>query len=254
MPLDAQDVAALATALQSLITNPSPPPVNAVALKLPTFWTSRPEVWFTQVEAQFATRQISVDATKYNYVVAALDNTTAAEVEALLINPPDDNRYDALKEALISAFGKTQSQKDAELLSLSGLGDRKPTGLLRYMRSLNANPQTLMRALFLQQLPSDVRRVIASSDTLDLDELATAADRIMEASNQDHVGSPSCVSAARQPTTSSTPSSGACYYHRRFGEAAKKCRRNGCPLAHLVSSTTPAGSARQNQGNGPAGR
>lgn len=188
MPLNAEDVAALATALQSLIASPShsqpTSQVSAVALKLPTFWTSRPEIWFTQVEAQFATRQITSDETKFNYVVAALDNTTAAEVESLLHHPPSTDRYQALKSALIGAFGKTHDQRDAELLTLSGLGDRKPTGLLRYMRSLNADPQTLMRALFLHQLPSEVRRVLASSNTRDLDELAIAADRIMEASSQ----------------------------------------------------------------------
>ncbi|KFD56700.1 hypothetical protein M514_02376 [Trichuris suis] len=34
---------------------------NAVSLKLPTFWTSQPQVWFEQVEAQFNLRQISAD-------------------------------------------------------------------------------------------------------------------------------------------------------------------------------------------------
>lgn len=220
-----------------------------MALKLPTFWTSRPEIWFTQVEAQFATRQITSDETKFNYVVAALDNTTAAEVESLLLHPPSTDRYQALKSALIGAFGKTQDQRDAELLTLSGLGDRKPTGLLRYMRSLNADPQTLMRALFLHQLPSEVRRVLASSNTRDLDELAIAADRIMEASSQNYTETPSCVSAARQDTSPQN-----CYYHNRFGEAARKCRRNGCPLAHLVPRARSGTSTGAHSGNGPAGR
>ena len=33
--------------------------VNAVALKLPTFWTERPAVWFALAEAQFLVNGIT---------------------------------------------------------------------------------------------------------------------------------------------------------------------------------------------------
>ena len=81
------------------VAKPDPPVVQAVALKLPTFWLSRPAVWFAQVEAQFATRQPPIDAdlTKYNYVVAALDNVAAVEVEAIILVPPPTNKYKQLK-------------------------------------------------------------------------------------------------------------------------------------------------------------
>ena len=109
---------------------------------------TRPAVWFAQVEAQFATRcpPIEADLTKYNYMVAALDNTATDEVEALILSPPAQDKYPAIKSALLKAFGKTQSQKDNELhvLSLSSLGDRKPSALLRQIRSLNADPETLL--------------------------------------------------------------------------------------------------------------
>lgn len=45
----------------------------AVSLKLPMFWTSQPQVWFQQAEAQFHIRRITADDTKYYYVVSALD-------------------------------------------------------------------------------------------------------------------------------------------------------------------------------------
>lgn len=214
--------------------------VAAVALKLPAFWTTRPEVWFSQVEAQFATRQppIVADLTKYYYVVAALDNVTAGEVESLILSPPDEGKYLALKTALIKAFGKTQLQKDNELLSLSGLGDRKPSALLRYIRSLNADPETLLRALFLAQLPVEVRQVLAASTKTDLDELAATADRVMEASQS--TPSLSGISGIRsRKDKRPAPSAALCYYHTRFGEAARKCNRNNCPLSHLVQPPAP---------------
>ena len=114
--------------------------------------------------AQFQTRNpvITADLTKFNHVVAALDNVTAGEVETIILSPPTNDKYAALKAGLINAFWKTQASKDMELLSLSGLGDRKPSSLLRHMESLNADPKTLLRALFLAQLPMEVRRVLAA--------------------------------------------------------------------------------------------
>jgi hypothetical protein len=227
MALAADDVQAIAQALQGLLAapvDPLPAPAagttNAVAVKLPAFWTARPAVWFSQIEAQFATRQppITADLTKYNYVVAALDNSTAGEVEALILNPPADNRYEILKTALIKAFGKTQAEKDNELLSLSGLGDRKPSGLLRHIRSLNADPESLLRTLFMAQLPIEVRRVLAGSANNDLDVLASDADRIMEASRADP--GLSGISALKK-TQHSSSASLLCFYHIKFGEAAR---------------------------------
>ena len=56
------------------------PEENAVALKLPAFWTSQPDVWFIQAEAQFTLRNITADDTKYAYLVASLDQTTATRL------------------------------------------------------------------------------------------------------------------------------------------------------------------------------
>ena len=44
---------------------------NAVALKLPTFWSHQPRVWFAQAKAQFTLRDITVDITKYSYCSTA---------------------------------------------------------------------------------------------------------------------------------------------------------------------------------------
>ena len=232
MPLNADDVQAVAAALQALQPM-APATIAAVALKLPTFWTAEPEVWFAQTEAQFAARDpaIVADLTKYNYVVAALDNTTATEVKALLLHPPATQKYDTLKAALIKAYGKSQATKDTELLSLNGLGDRRPSALLRHIRGLNANPATLLRAVFLAQMPPEVRRVLAASKS-DLDGLAEEADLIVEA-GQPGPGIVAVAAPATRPSSSRPPpdptnsQSDLCIYHQRFGSKAKRCR-NPC--------------------------
>jgi hypothetical protein len=175
--IDAQ----VAAKFPELTASQSNTAVGAIAIKLPTFWTLRPEVWFAQCEAQFVIRNVTAQITKFYHVVAALDNSTAAEVEALLLNPPAVNPYDQLKTNLIKAFGRTQEEKDVALLNLSGLGDKKPSALLRYITSLNSDPKTWLRALFLAQLPVEVRRVLAGSTNTSLEELADEADRIMAA-------------------------------------------------------------------------
>jgi hypothetical protein len=58
---------------------------HTVSLKLPTFWTAQPDVWFAQAETQFNLRGITADDTKY-YVLAALDQDTATRVLDLIAN------------------------------------------------------------------------------------------------------------------------------------------------------------------------
>ena len=97
MPLAAEDIQSIAQALKDLA--PAAPQqqqqqgVQAVSLKLPEFWTDKPEVWFARVEAQFGTKGINQDDTKFNYLVSSLDNTTEGEVEAILLHPPPADKY-----------------------------------------------------------------------------------------------------------------------------------------------------------------
>ena len=168
---------ALTNQLQSISMQPGSQ-LNAVSIKLQEFWTTSPEVWFARVEAQFGTKNITQDQTRYDYVVSALDFKTAEEVQDVLVSPPEVEKYTTLKKALIKAFGKSQAERDSELLNLNGLGDRKPTALLRKINALNADPQTLKRALFLSTFPADVQSILAGQDFSDIEKLAEAADRV----------------------------------------------------------------------------
>ena len=63
------------------------------------------------------------DQTKFDFLVSSPNNATAPEVKSV-VNPPGEDKCNALKVALLSAFGKSQTQKDAELLNISSVGDR----------------------------------------------------------------------------------------------------------------------------------
>ena len=89
---------------------------NSAALKLPTFWTSQPAIWFAQTEAQFGLRKITVDETKYYYVLAALDQDTAVRLLDLISHPPAADKYEALKARLLTTFGLSVREKASRLL------------------------------------------------------------------------------------------------------------------------------------------
>lgn len=78
---------------------------NAVSLKLPEFWEHNANAWFTQAEAQFALRDMTVESAKYYHVVAALSNSKAGRVVSLL-------ECESLKAHLKVTFGLSESERD----------------------------------------------------------------------------------------------------------------------------------------------
>ena len=229
--MNAEDIQTLAQAIREL----NQPAAPTVTLKLPEFWTDDPEVWFARVESQFNTKGVNVDSSKFDPIVSALDNAAASEVKNILTDPPAQNKYEALKNALLAAFSKTQAEKDSELLNLSGLGDKKPTALLRKIRSLNSDAETLRRALFLAQLPTDVRGVLAGQQFTTLEALAEAADRVVEARQPNkHSQASFAISkkgASSRQTQVSTESN-ICFFHAKYGTLARSCKP-GCIFADL---------------------
>lgn len=245
-------------------TDPTPSgSISAVALKLPAFWPADPQLWFVQVESQFATRRITADMTKFHHVVSSLSPAIATEVRDLLITPPAEDAYNTLKAQLIRRTSASEEKRLQQLLTAEELGDRTPTQLLRRMEQLLGDKAStidasLLRELFLQRLPSNVRMVLASAGDIGLAKIAELADKIME------VAAPSPnISAVhargipdevrelraevsrladmvaqmqplrgrstsrgrprRQSRSSSRADSGDCWYHQRFGASARKC-------------------------------
>ena len=86
------------------------------------FWKSKPDLWFVQMEAQFFTAGITVDETRYNYVIQCLDNDSLIEVSDIVLNPPAMDRYAALKDRLVKSFADSAEKKLRRLLK--GLSTR----------------------------------------------------------------------------------------------------------------------------------
>ena len=271
---------------QSVEMPPPPPPVDpspaahvsAVSVKLPPFWPSDPLLWFAQVEAQFRTRNITREDTKFWHVVGNLDHKHANEVRDLLLDPPTTTPYTALKAQLVDRLTSSAHQRVRQLLSDEPLGDRKPSQFLRHLQHLHGDARidkSILTELFLQRLPASVRMVLATASSLSLEEQAKLADRVMDITTTNPTTAPSVSTAtvphsspahagpneieqlrveiaslraevaqfsrsrpryrsrstSRSRTSSETRGrssspqrSGHCYYHRRFGSAARNCQ------------------------------
>ncbi|CAB4043658.1 gag-pol poly, partial [Paramuricea clavata] len=105
-------------------SNKTPPPTaatnvvatNAVAVKIPPFWPSDPELWFAQVEAQFSVKNMTSQGTKFAHVVAALSPEAATEVRDLILTPPSTNPFDVLKATLTERVSLSKRRKIQQLL------------------------------------------------------------------------------------------------------------------------------------------
>lgn len=182
------------------------PITSTVSIKLPPYWPNDPALWFTQVEAQFTTRGITADATKFAYVVGSLQPEVAQEVRDILLNPPTDDLYKTLKTAIVKRTSDSDQKRLHQLLTAEELGDRKPTQLYRRMQQLLGDSQlqpSIMKQLFLHRLPTNAQLILASTkDDLDTAALARLADKILAISpNQAPAPTLTAVSQPSAPST-----------------------------------------------------
>ncbi|GBM58798.1 hypothetical protein AVEN_179343-1 [Araneus ventricosus] len=130
--------------------------IARVAVKAPPFWRANPALWFRQMESQFTLAGVTSEITKFHHIVAALQSEELEVVGDIILNPPADEPYDALRKRLCSQYADSKEQRLRDLISGMPLGDRKPFRLLLEIRSKAENKisEELLKSLFLQRLPS----------------------------------------------------------------------------------------------------
>ena len=128
--------------------------------------TTQPRSWFTQAESQLIIRGIVNDDTKYYYILASLDQDTAARLLHLLENPPAEGKYQIIKARLLDTFGLSELERASQLLHIHPLGAAKPSELMDEMLALLGNhpPCLLFKQLFLEKLPEDIRTMAKQAD------------------------------------------------------------------------------------------
>lgn len=180
-----------------------PQHINAVSVRVQPFWKANPALWFHQVEAQFENSRITVDRTKYNMIVSAIESNILAQVSDLVLNPPEENLYESLKNRLLERFADSEQSRLRKLLSNLSVGDRKPSHLLREMRELAGNDFGIaaIKSLWLQRLSPQIQTILSISDD-DLEKLASMADKIAEVSNAEIYSVGTSASSTRKDSYS----------------------------------------------------
>ena len=274
---------ASAQMLSSMTTPKVTAEVNAVSVKLPPFTESNPELWFGKAEAQFVLRGVKDDTTKFYHIYANLTEKAMNEIENLLLDPPATGKVAAMKAKLVRKFSKSQYQKDSELLAIKSLGDLKPTEMWSMFQRLNKDPHnatsSFVKAYLINMYPSEVRTAIANMTFEDNDEMAEAADKIMDMKKPSQVNMVAETpgqefqghfpqgevpeidaigrgyGAARGRGASRGRGQGApkppgpgkaaktCFYHDRHGLGAFKCEGSPCPFSTAPLAAKPSGNA-----------
>lgn len=223
---------------------------SATSIKFPPFWQKNPKVWFFQVETIFRLQRITSDETKFSYLVANIDPGTLDLVSDLLESSTTGNKYEELKSRIISLFSESDERKLKRLLSGQVLGDQKPSQFLRTIQNLGLGQvgDKVIKSIFLEQLPENVRAILAISEQKDVNKLAVQADKIMDMmqpatiSSVDPVPDSSITSRIdaleknfknmnrnrsksphRRRSRSRQNNAEFCWYHDRFGNKANKC-------------------------------
>jgi len=170
-----------------------------------------PELWFFQVESAFQMHRIRGDESKYHMVVSKLDTDSLQEVADIIMAPPAENKYDHLKTAILNRFTDSADRQLRRLLTQVELGDKKPSQLLRQMKTLTGDraSEDVLRVKWLDLLPVSSQRFLRIFKASSLDELATAADELVDGGQSVLAVSPSAraVSPARAPLSQPPASS-----------------------------------------------
>lgn len=250
------------SAVQQQMSHPAE--INRVAIRIPPFWPDKPELWFSQLEGQFYLNAITVDATKFWYVVGQLESRYAAHVEDVILRPPPADKYDTIKMELIKRLSTSQQQRIRQLLEHEEIGDRSPSQFLRHLRTLAGTTvqDEFLKTLWLNRLPSTMQAILVAQSGLTLEKLAGIADAIKDTSAPHQVAAmanPNPTPAAfdllvneirkltlqvselsrnrpayrqdrsrsrgdRTGSRSQSREPEVCWFHRKFGNDARNCR------------------------------
>ena len=93
-----------------------------VGIKAPVCYIMSPEIWFMQLESQFALAKISNGKTKFHHTLAVLPEDIACN-----LNITTEIEYPALKEQVLESLKANNHHLIEQALSAVSLGDKRLT-------------------------------------------------------------------------------------------------------------------------------
>ena len=155
---------------------------NLPKFRIATFYASNVELWFNQIETQFALHQINDDDERYSLTCAALSGEVASDVRDVLLQPFRSNRYESLKAILIERRGLTTPERVNKVISGERIGTDIPSRFMRRLqKAAGSGPRAVVgkaviRQAFIRQMPASIRtHLVTQPDSATLESLADRA-------------------------------------------------------------------------------
>ncbi|XP_043496462.1 uncharacterized protein LOC122520466 [Polistes fuscatus] len=173
----------------NLTTTTTADSVNEVTVRLPTFLSSMPDIWFQQIEHIFKNRRITSDARKFELLFEALTPDVMDKISDFLRNPPEGDKYNAVKGLILQRLTDSKQKQILRFLNELQLGDRQPSQFLREMRNLTGDlvHEEFLRTKFLQSMPTNIRTYLVGCTEVPLGKLADVADAMLESCTESGV-------------------------------------------------------------------
>lgn len=132
--------------------------VNAVAIKLPPFWSAEPKSWFNRVDSIFRLKGINQELTKFDHVVAILPSEFHWAAMDEIDDPDEEKPYTVLKAALLGRFQQHPVKEVLDMLERSEVpGEMSPSQLEDGIKGLSKDHDILLKAIFVRGINRAVR-------------------------------------------------------------------------------------------------
>jgi hypothetical protein len=181
-------------------------PHQGSSLRLPVFWQENTEAWFGIVERRFRLKQVDDQMMRFDHVVNALPKECLRTVLDLVMDPPEENPDDVIKDCLCSHHQLTDFERVEKLHAMGSLGGRKPSDLLHEMLEMcptGHEDGPFFLFLFLQWLPKELCIMMGDDEYDNMRTLALKADKLWSIHNHQKPG----VVAAVEPSPPTEPPS-----------------------------------------------
>lgn len=241
------------------------PNIHHVSVKIPNPF---PNVilWFKQVDASFELSRVTDEVTKYFHLISNLPAEILMKYQSHL-DASTPHPYTNLRGAMVKDFENKTKLSVADMLKDNSLGNRSPSEALRQIRyqtqlldPSNHDPNSaLIRELFMRLLPGNVQIILLAQPSEDLSHQAALADKIINVKHSENSSACMALDTVSECTLKEEVlhlreeinelrrrqayqnDSRFCYYHKTFGNNARKCQ----PPCEWKNRTVNPGNAKR---------
>ncbi|XP_044578952.1 uncharacterized protein LOC123261424 [Cotesia glomerata] len=146
-----------------------------------------------------ASKAVADDDEKFRAVITKLEQEHPTAIEQLVTNPPGQNKYLAIKTALINYYSLSREESFRTLVSGLSLKGRRPSELYAEMCKLpgNAVGPEFIRTMWMDRMPKDMQMILSLAETLDSSILLELAEKTMSLCAKN--ANPQVAAIARNP-------------------------------------------------------